>query len=99
MAKTSTREKHERRIRMADHYRQRNSELRALRKKGTEEEVIEAQAKLDKRPRDKSEIRIRRRCTACGRPRGVIRRFGLCRLCLRKLLSEGLIPGLRKASW
>ena len=99
MAKTSTREKHERRRRMAEHYRQRNLELRALRKKGTEEEVIEAQEKLDKRPRDKSEIRIRRRCNSCGRPRGVMRRFGLCRLCLRKLLSKGLIPGLRKASW
>lgn len=44
-------------------------------------------------------IRIRLRCKLCGRPRAVYRKFGICRICLRNLASDGLIPGLKKASW
>lgn len=39
------------------------------------------------------------RCQVCGRPHSVYRDFSLCRVCLRKMGNEGLIPGLRKASW
>ncbi len=39
------------------------------------------------------------RCNICGRPHSVYRDFGLCRVCLRKMANEGLIPGMRKASW
>lgn len=39
------------------------------------------------------------RCNICGRPKSVYRDFGLCRICLRKMGNEGLIPGLRKSSW
>ena len=39
------------------------------------------------------------RCLQCGRPRGFIRKFGLCRICFRKLALAGQIPGVRKASW
>ena len=39
------------------------------------------------------------RCKRCGRPHGVIRRFGLCRICLRGLAYKGEIPGMKKASW
>jgi small subunit ribosomal protein S14 len=49
--------------------------------------------------RRKYEVRVRNRCSRCGRPRGYYRRFGLCRICLRELALEGKIPGLRKASW
>ena len=49
------------------------------------------------RPRDK--IRIRFRCKLCGRPRAVYRKFGICRICFRDLASDGLIPGVKKASW
>jgi small subunit ribosomal protein S14 len=49
------------------------------------------------RPRDK--IRIRLRCKICGRPRAVYRKFGVCRICFRNLASNGLIPGVTKASW
>jgi small subunit ribosomal protein S14 len=49
------------------------------------------------RPRDK--IRIRLRCKLCGRPRAVYRKFGICRICFRNLASDGLIPGVKKASW
>ncbi len=44
-------------------------------------------------------IRIRLRCKLCGRPRAVYRKFGICRICLRDMASDGLIPGMRKASW
>ena len=43
--------------------------------------------------------RINRRCKICGRPRGVYRKFGICRIHLRELADDGLIPGLKKASW
>lgn len=39
------------------------------------------------------------RCQLCGRARAVYRKFGICRLCLRKLAHAGMIPGMRKASW
>ncbi|WP_309499777.1 type Z 30S ribosomal protein S14 [Sulfurovum sp.] len=39
------------------------------------------------------------RCNICGRPHSVYQDFGLCRICLRKMALEGLIPGMRKASW
>jgi len=49
------------------------------------------------RPRDK--IRIRLRCKLCGRGRAVYRKFGVCRICFRGMASNGLIPGVKKASW
>ncbi len=44
-------------------------------------------------------VRFCRRCQICGRARAVYRKFGVCRICFRKLASDGLIPGVRKASW
>jgi small subunit ribosomal protein S14 len=49
--------------------------------------------------RRKFAIRVRHRCKRCGRPRGYIRRFGLCRICFRELALEGKIPGVVKSSW
>ena len=39
------------------------------------------------------------RCKLCGRPRGFIRKFGLCRICFREMAHQGLIPGVTKSSW
>jgi small subunit ribosomal protein S14 len=39
------------------------------------------------------------RCKLCGRPRAVYRKFGICRICFKNLANEGLIPGVKKASW
>ncbi len=44
-------------------------------------------------------VRQYSRCRRCGRPRAVFRRFGLCRICLRELAHQGLIPGMTKSSW
>ncbi len=44
-------------------------------------------------------VRRYNRCHRCGRPRAYMREFGICRICFRELALEGLIPGVRKASW
>jgi small subunit ribosomal protein S14 len=49
--------------------------------------------------RRKYSIQVRNRCKVCGRPRGYMRRFGLCRICFRQYALEGKIPGVVKASW
>lgn len=43
--------------------------------------------------------RVRNRCQICGRPRGYMRKFGLCRICFREFALDGKIPGVVKASW
>ena len=47
----------------------------------------------------KFQVRVRSHCRRCGRARGFIRRFELCRICFRELALEGQIPGVAKASW
>lgn len=47
----------------------------------------------------KYKIRKHFRCGICGRPRGYLRKFGICRICFRKMALEGKIPGVVKASW
>ena len=47
----------------------------------------------------REQIRIRNRCQLCGRGRAVYRKFGVCRICFRAKASDGMIPGVRKASW
>lgn len=47
----------------------------------------------------KYKVRVRNRCRLCGRPRGYMRRFQVCRICFRRLALEGKIPGVKKASW
>ncbi len=47
----------------------------------------------------KFKVRRYNRCQICGRPRGYIRDFGICRICFRELALQGLIPGVKKASW
>lgn len=63
------------------------------------EAVMEAVVKLQKRKLDESPVRHTNRCLACGRPKGVFKKFGLCRCCLRKNALFGFIPGLVKSSW
>lgn len=54
---------------------------------------------LDKLPRNASPVRLKNRCKLTGRPRGYIRKFGVCRNVFREMASAGKIPGLTKASW
>ena len=54
-------------------------------------------AKSQRKPRFK--VRAYNRCRRCGRPRGYLRDFGMCRICFRELALRGEIPGVIKASW
>ena len=54
-------------------------------------------AKSEKKPKFKT--RIVRRCFRCGRKRGYLRDFNLCRICFRELANRGEIPGIKKSSW
>lgn len=54
---------------------------------------------LQKLPKNASPVRLHNRCKITGRPKGYIRQFGLCRVTFREMANQGLIPGVRKASW
>jgi small subunit ribosomal protein S14 len=54
-------------------------------------------AKAKKKP--KFSTRKERRCFRCGRRRGYMRTFGLCRICFRELANKGELPGIKKSSW
>lgn len=54
---------------------------------------------LQKLPRDASPVRLRNRCQLTGRPRGYLRKFGVCRNMFRDMALSGKIPGIRKSSW
>lgn len=56
-------------------------------------------AMFHRETRRKYPTRVRNRCRVCGRPRGYIRRFKLCRICFREMALQGLIPGVTKSSW
>ncbi|MCL6518631.1 MAG: type Z 30S ribosomal protein S14 [Armatimonadota bacterium] len=47
----------------------------------------------------KFKVRKYNRCGVCGRPRGYMRKFGICRICFRELAHKGVIPGVTKSSW
>jgi small subunit ribosomal protein S14 len=47
----------------------------------------------------KYEVRHYSRCPLCGRPRGFMRKFGMCRICFRELALKGELPGVKKSSW
>lgn len=47
----------------------------------------------------KYKVRKYSRCNICGRPRGYIRKFGICRICFRKMAHNGELPGITKSSW
>jgi small subunit ribosomal protein S14 len=60
--------------------------------------ACKAQVLRSQRP-SKYPTRHRNRCSLCGRPRGYLRKFRICRICFRSLASKGEIPGITKASW
>jgi small subunit ribosomal protein S14 len=101
MAKKSAVEKNNRRRRLAERYAARRKALKAVvMDRGRDpEERFEATLKLAELPRNSSRTRVRNRCSLTGRPRAYYRKFGLSRIALRDLASEGQIPGVVKSSW
>ncbi|WP_444543263.1 30S ribosomal protein S14 [Modestobacter marinus] len=79
---------------------ERRAELKeAARTAATPEARAEAQAALQRLPRDASPTRLRNRDVADGRPRGHLRKFGLSRVRFREMAHAGELPGIRKSSW
>ncbi|RAP31900.1 type Z 30S ribosomal protein S14 [Candidatus Marinamargulisbacteria bacterium SCGC AG-410-N11] len=54
---------------------------------------------INRNKKKKNTIQYRNRCQICGRPRGFLRFFGMCRICVRTLAGEGCLPGVTKSSW
>ncbi len=101
MAKLSSINKNNRRIKLSNKYYKKRSLLKKIimDKKLTLEERFKAQQKLSKLPRNSAKSRVRNRCQITGRPHGVYRKLKISRIALRKLGLEGKIPGLVKSSW
>lgn len=101
MAKKSMIAREYRRVKLSEKGKIKRRELTqiAVNKDTSYEDKVVAIEKLNKRPRDESPCRVKRRCQRCGRPRAVYRRFALCRICLREAAMRGDVPGLTKASW
>ena len=101
MAKVSMINRELKRQKTAKKYAAKREALKAILKSptATDEEVWEAQLKLQKLPRDASPTRQVRRCVLTGRPHAVYRRFGLSRNQLREAAMRGDVPGLVKSSW
>lgn len=101
MAKTSKIAKNEQRKDVVARYASRRAELKevSVNPHLTSEERAAAQLALQKLPRDASPTRVRNRDVTDGRPRGVLRKFGLSRIKLRDMAHAGELPGVTKSSW
>jgi len=101
MAKTSKLARNAQRKELVARFATKRAALKAIIQstKSTQEEKLTAINALHKMPRDSSATRVRNRCSMSGRPRGFLRTFGLSRIALRDMALNGLIPGVRKASW
>ncbi|MBI9019662.1 MAG: 30S ribosomal protein S14 [Verrucomicrobia bacterium] len=101
MAKKSSIAKNEKRMKLADKYYAKRIELKKIivDPKTSYEDQQAAFTKLRSFPRDANPARVMNRCRVTGRPRAVYKKFGISRIVLREMASEGLIPGMTKASW
>lgn len=101
MAKLSSVNKNERRKKMSKKYAAKRAALKAIADDPSRpaDERFTARLKLAKLPRNSHPTRVRNRCQLTGRARGNYRKFGVSRLMLRELASQGLIPGVTKSSW
>ena len=101
MAKLSSINKNNRRIKLSDKFYKKRRELKKIimNKKLSLDERFVAQQKLSKLPRNSAKTRVMNRCQITGRPHAVYRKLKISRIALRKLGLEGKIPGMIKSSW
>ena len=99
MAKESMKAREVKRAKLAKKYAAKREALKNIVNHGTPEEAYEAARKLPALPLNSNPIRMHNRCKRTGRPKGYIRLFGSSRIQFREMASQGLIPGVRKASW
>ena len=89
MAKESMKAREVKRQKMVDQYSDKRTKLKAA---GN-------YVALSRLPRNSNPIRLHNRCKLTGRPKGYMRQFGVSRITFREMASQGLIPGIKKASW
>jgi small subunit ribosomal protein S14 len=89
MAKESMKAREVKRQKMVEKYAEKRAKLKA------EGDYIG----LSRLPRNSNPIRLHNRCLLTGRPKGYMRQFGISRITFREMASQGLIPGVKKASW
>ncbi len=89
MAKESMKARERKRARMVEKFADKRAKLKAA-------GDFQALARL---PKNSSKVRLHNRCSITGRPKGYIRDFGISRIQFREMANNGLIPGVRKASW
>lgn len=89
MAKESMKARERKRAKMIEKYAEKRARLKA-------EGDWEA---LQKLPKNSSRVRAHNRCSITGRPKGYMRQFGISRVTFREMAVQGLIPGVKKASW
>ncbi|MFI3330706.1 MAG: 30S ribosomal protein S14 [Rikenellaceae bacterium] len=89
MAKESMKAREAKRLKIVEKYAAKRAELKEA----------GDYAGLAKLPRNSNPIRLHNRCKITGRPKGYMRTFGISRIQFREMASNGLIPGVKKASW
>jgi small subunit ribosomal protein S14 len=89
MAKESMKAREVKRQKLVDKYAEKRAELKAN----------NDSIGLQKLPKNSSKVRLHNRCSLTGRPKGYMRQFGISRITFREMASQGLIPGVKKASW
>lgn len=100
MAKKAIIEREKKRQKLSNKFQEKRTTLRQTLKTTTSfEEKFAIQQQLQKLPRNSAPTRLHRRCVLTGRPKAVYRHFGLSRHVIRELAHQGLLPGVRKASW
>ena len=101
MAKLSSINKNNRRIKLSNRFFNKRQKLKkiVMNKKLPLEERFKAQQKLSKLPRNSAKSRVMNRCQITGRPHGVYRKLRISRIALRQMASSGKIPGMTKSSW
>ena len=100
MAKKSMIARDEKRRKLAERFKAKRSAIKAAFDAAEDPmEKLDIHLKLQRLPRNSAPSRQRNRCWATGKPRGVLRDFGLCRNQLRQRAHAGLLPGVVKSSW
>jgi small subunit ribosomal protein S14 len=101
MAKLALKNREAKRAKTVAKFAAKRAELNAIINDAglSDDDRMAARLKLQQLPRNSSPSRQRNRCALTGRPRGVFRKFGLCRNKLREVAMRGEVPGMTKASW
>lgn len=93
-------ERNRKRYKLVSKYKEKRKVLNQdMRQSVSLEEKLQISFKFQQLPKNSSKVRLHNRCSITGRPKGFFRDFGVSRLILREMVHNGVLPGIRKASW